>query len=191
MITDNPNLDAPGWEVIVEPRGRMSPRLASKLPKLQPWDYDDADVYVWLDGAFTITDTGFRDFCLNALGDNDLTVWAHPDRAHRNCLYLEALQCQHWPKYNAYPIADQTAHYKAEGMPGDFGLWACGTIVWRNSAEARDFGRLWLIENMRWSIQDQVSFPYLVWKHRPKLGEFPADEYENPYLSWNHHRNEL
>lgn len=190
LITDNPNLEAEGWTVRVEPAGNMPPRLAAKLPKLQPFDFVDADVAVWLDGSFLITSTEFRQFCLDSLGDYDLVTWAHPDRATRNCLYLEALECQWWPKYREYPIPAQTAHYRAHGMPEGFGLWACGTIVWRNSMEAREFGRLWLLENVRWSIQDQISLPYLVWKHRPNLGEFPAHEYENPYLDWYHHRSE-
>jgi DNA polymerase-1 len=60
-------------------------------------------------------------------------------------------------------------------MPEGFGLWACGAIVWRNSDKARQFGHAWHEENVRWSIQDQVSFPYLVWKLRPNFGVFPAE----------------
>jgi len=191
LVSDSGELSAEGWTSRAVPRGAMSPRLASKLPKMQPFDYVDADIAVWLDGSFSIDGPGFRDFCVDSLADYDLVTWAHPDREKRDCLYLEALECQHWPKYNDYPIPAQTAHYRAEGMPEGFGLWACGTIAWRNTPEAREFGRLWLIENMRWSIQDQVSLPYLVWKHRPRLGEFAAHEYDNPYLTWHHHESEL
>jgi hypothetical protein len=72
-------------------------------------------------------------------------------------------------------------------MPEKFGLWACGAIVWRNKDKARQFGQAWLAENQRWSIQDQVSFPYLVWKMQPNFGVFPAREFHNPYLTWWKH----
>jgi hypothetical protein len=75
-------------------------------------------------------------------------------------------------------------------MPEGFGLWACGAIVWRNSDKARRFGFAWHEENVRWSIQDQVSFPYLVWKLNPNFGVFPAREFHNPYLTWWGHPND-
>lgn len=189
-VTDNPNLLADGWRIEYVPRENMAPRLASKYPKMQPFDFVDADTVVWLDAAFHVTHEGFKDFCLNALGDNHFVVWSHPDRAHRNCLFDEATLCQDWVKYRDYPIREQVEHYEAEGMPRGFGLWACGTIVWRNSVEAIEFGRLWLQENVKWSIQDQISFPYLLWKYPLMFAEFPDHEYDNPYLDWHKHLSE-
>jgi hypothetical protein len=191
MITDDPDLEAPGWRVMVEPAGSMRPRMAAKLPKFQPFNFVDADVAVWLDGSFLIRSDNFRIFCEESLGDHDFTVWSHPDLATRDCLYLEALECQNWPKYREDPIPDQTAFYRSQGMPEHFGLWACGTIVWRNSDQAKQFGSRWLMENIRWSIQDQISFPFLIWKHEPNFGVFPAHEYDNPHLIWNRHNTEL
>lgn len=191
MITDNPDLSADGWTVKVEQTNGMSPRLASKLPKFHSFNYVDADVAVWLDGSFSIVREGFRDFCMDSLGDHDFVTWAHPDRGQRNCLYREAGYCKDWPKYADYPISEQVEHYRSEGMPQDFGLWACGTIVWRNNERSKQFGSLWLAENVRWSIQDQISLPYLVWKHRPNMGELKAHEYDNPWLKWHYHESEL
>jgi hypothetical protein len=87
-------------------------------------------------------------------------------------------------------LEGQAAHYLSDGLLAGSGLWACGTIVWRNVEKAREFGRRWYDENVRWTIQDQISFPYLVWKLQPNFGVFPAHEYENHYLKWwMHERN--
>jgi hypothetical protein len=182
-VTDT-DLDGHGWRVVVDPSGD-NPRLAAKRPKMKPFEYVDADVAVWIDAAFQISN-GFRDFCIESLGDNDVVVWEHPE--DRDCLYKEASYCQDWPKYSSSPIRAQTEHYRSEGMPEGFGLWACGAIVWRNNEPARMFGDAWLDENHRWSIQDQVSFPFLVWKLMPRLGVFPAHEFRNPYLQWHSHK---
>lgn len=191
IISDNPNIDtADGWKFRFEPTGGLSPRMAAKLPKLQPFDFVDADIVVWLDGSFQIVDTRFKEFCLDSLQDKDFVTWRHPDRHERNCLYAEAEYCGHWPKYSSYAISEQVQHYRGQGMPEGFGLWACGTIVWRNTPAAKEFGRLWLMENIRWSIQDQISFPYLIWKHQPNFGEFDEHEYDNPYLVWQKHRGD-
>lgn len=196
IISDNPNLKAPGWTRHTASEKDIHPRLAAKFPKLQPFSYVDADIAVWIDGSGVITSPEYRDFCVDALGDNDFVVWAHPERnppperVARNCLYKEAEFCQDWPKYKDYPIREQTEHYRSQGMPEDFGLWACGSIVWRNSPEAREFGMNWLVENINWSIQDQVSLPYLIWKYQPKFAEFPAPQYGNKYVEWRFHRSE-
>lgn len=186
-ITDNPDLEAQGWEIIYRHSFGMQPRLAAKYPKMKPWDFIDADLYVWLDGAFQVTSGQFRAFAEDSVADQDFAVWEHPDRWHRNCLYDEAALCQDWPKYQNYPIRAQTAAYRKEGMPEGFGLWACGTIAWRNNDKAKEFGSLWLEENIKWSIQDQVSFPYLVWKHKPNFGIFDGHEFQNEYLLWYNH----
>ena len=189
-FTDNPNLVADGWRIEVLPSS-AHPRLAAKAPKMLPFDYVKAEMAVWIDAAFEITGEGFREFCEQALEGKDIIVWDHPDIAERSCLYVEAEFCQDWPKYEVWPIREQTAHYRAEGMPEGFGLWACGVIVWRNTDSARQFGWAWHQENLRWSVQDQVSFPYLLWKLQPNFGVFPAHEFDNPYLTWWRHPRDV
>jgi hypothetical protein len=187
-ITDNPDLQAEGWRTIVVPSSEP-PRLAAKHPRMMPFDFVDTDVAVWLDAAFAVVGDGFAEFCLDSLADKDLIAWQHPE--NRNCLYQEATYCQDWPKYASQPIREQTAHYRAEGMTEGFGLWACGTLVWRNSESAKEVGQAWLYENKRWSIQDQVSLPYVLWKLEPSFGVFPAHEFLNPYLQWHQHNRLL
>lgn len=190
-VTDNPDLQPDTWTIVYKPKPDLHPRLAAKYPKMTPWLYTDADVAVWLDGSAKIIDSGFKQACLDALGEEDIVVWKHPERNQRNCLYDEATYCAGWPKYRDWPIGKQVAHYEDQGMPRGFGLYACGTIVWRKTPQAHEFGLNWLQENLAWSIQDQVSLPYLVWKHKPRLATFPFEEYGNPYLVWfSHTRND-
>jgi len=183
-VTDNPDLKADGWRVIVLPSTEQR-RLAAKYPRMLPFDFINTDAAVWLDAAFQIVGEGFADFCLESLADKNIIAWEHPE--NRNCLYQEATYCQDWPKYSSEPIRQQTAYYREAGMPEGFGLWACGTLVWRNCQEAKEFGKAWLEENKRWSIQDQVSFPYLLWKLNPSFGVFAGHEFNNPYLKWHQH----
>lgn len=188
--TDNPKLRSDTWQIVLQPFPDMSPRLASKMPKFTPWKFSTADLWVWLDGSFTITNTGFKDFCLSSLGEHELVVWDHPDRHMRPDVYAEANFSRHMEKYQNQNLDQQVAHYASRGLPAGSGLYACGTIVWRDTEACRVFGEAWMSENLRWTIQDQLSFPYLAWKLQPNFTTFPAHEYENPYLQWNHHRSE-
>jgi hypothetical protein len=180
-VTDDPNLEAPGWEVIYRPSDDP-PILAAKHPKMTPFEFVTEEIAVWIDGSFLVNGRGWRDFCLETVEGYDLVAWAHPDR--RNCLYQEAAFCSWWERYKPYNLPKQAEVYRGEGMPENFGLWACGGLVWRNSKAAREFGEAWLAEQYRHSIQDQVSFPYLVWKLKPRLGTFPAHQFLNPHLTY-------
>jgi hypothetical protein len=187
-VTDDPFLSADGWTMVVVP-SHAAPRLAAKRPKMLPFDFVDADVAVWLDASAQVVDTGFRDWCVAAAEGADLVAWNHPE--DRDCLFAEVDYCWSWPKYRKHPLREQAEFYRAAGMPSGFGLWACGTLVWRNTPQANLFGRRWLAENERWSIQDQVSLPYLLWELQPRFSAFPAHEFDNRWIRWHEHLSAL
>lgn len=90
--------------------------------------------------------------------------------------------CWDWPKYRDYPIREQIQHYEAQGFPKDWGLFACGVMGWRFTDEARAFGEAWHQHNLDWSIQDQISLPFLLWETGKPFGVWQAHQYKNPYF---------
>lgn len=187
-ITDNTQLRADGWRMIVQP-GAQHPRLAAKRPKMVPWLYTRHSTSVWIDGAFEIVDKRFAAFAADHLRQYDFVVWQHPEP--RNCLFQEATYCQDWPKYCGDPIREQVASYRAAGMPEGFGLWAAGTVGMRHTADAKGFGWAWLDECHRWSIQDQISLPFLLWSRQKTFGTWDAHEFHNDLLRYHHHKRAL
>ena len=183
LVTDVP-AEVDGWRVVVEPSDEH-PRLAAKRAKMMPWLYTDCDAAVWLDASFEVVDGHFSKWVWPLLITDDFIVWAHPEG--RIGIEQEAQICWDWPKYRDYDMREQLAHYQAEGMPEKWGLFACGTIGWRFTPEAKALGEAWYAENVRWSVQDQVSLPYVLWSMGKKFGLWPANEYENPYvrLRWD------
>jgi hypothetical protein len=184
LVTDDPDVVAEGWRVVVEPSDEH-PRLAAKRPKMMPWLYTDCDAAVWLDASFEVVGGGFSKWVRPLLAVNDLIVWTHPEG--RIGIEQEAPVCWDWPKYAGYDMRGQLAAYLAEEMPEKWGLFAAGTVGWVFTEGAKRFGEMWLTENRRWSIQDQVSLPYLLWKTGKRFGVWPANEYQNPYvrLRWD------
>lgn len=180
--------EAPGWRVVVEPRGE-SPRLAAKRPKMLPWLFTDCDAAVWLDASFEVVDGGFSWWARQHLAVNDFVVWAHPEG--RLGLEQEAAVCWDWEKYAGCDLRGQVAEYQRDGMPVKWGLFAAGTVGWVFTPEAKRFGSLWFGENERWSIQDQVSLPYLLWREGKRFGVWSGNEYRNPFvrLRWDQRPN--
>ena len=183
LVTDSRE-DVTGWRVHYEPRDE-APRLAAKRPKMMPWLFTDCDAAVWLDASFEITGEGFSEWVRGHLALNDFVVWLHPEG--RVDYIDEANVCAHFPKYRDFDIKGQVSAYADRGMPRYWGLFACGTVGWRFTPEARELGERWYGEQVRWSVQDQISLPYLLWETGMPFGIWQANEYDNPFvkLRWD------
>lgn len=186
FVTDT-RCEIDGWTVVVEPCV-VHPRLAAKRAKCMPWLYTDAECSVWIDGSYQLVNTAFRDAVDEHLADDSLVVWRHPE--NRDCLYQEAAWCQDWPKYRHWPIREQVAAYREAGMPEHYGLWACGTVARRHTDTERKLGEAWLAEQQRWSIQDQVSLPFLLWQRGRLPHTWGPAQWANPWLLWHSHRDD-
>jgi Protein of unknown function (DUF616) len=167
LVTDRP-CECPPWRVVVEPRPQLHPRLACKIAKSRPDLFADADVYIWTDANVRVADPGFIAWCLDGLGDADMAVSRHPDCATISAdMELSLTQ----PRYSSLPMRQQVASYAAEGFPESYGSWWTGMMIRRRRAVTPEFGDAWLREQARWTNQDQISLPYVLWK----AGIVPAD----------------
>ena len=183
-VTDRADLVGDGWRVHVEPR-HEHPRLAAKRPKMLPWLFTDCDAAVWLDASFEVVGRDFRNWTQAHLDRELFTVWRHPEG--RVDFADEAAVCMDWPKYADYNIRGQVQHYVDSGMPRGWGLFACGTIGWRFEPKVKRLGARWYDEQVKWSIQDQVSLPFLLWESGLRFGTWQGNEYDNPFvrLRWD------
>jgi hypothetical protein len=186
LITDVPVRS--GWRNVVEPSGDH-PRLAAKRPRCRPDLYTDCEASLWMDGSVHILDDRFLRLVRQRLDQHEIVLWDHPE--DRDCFLEEARHCHDWPKYRDGPLLEQAAHYLAEGMPEHFGLWATTCIARRHTDRMRALGDAWLEEMYRWTIQDQVSLPYLLWREGIRPGTFGIDQLANDMVAWMAHAQEL
>lgn len=159
LVTDR-DVSCPPWKVIVEPRPTLPPRLAAKVAKCRPDLYTDCEATVWVDGHVRITDPGFARWATAPLEQADLAQLAHP---HRRSLTQEAALSASLPKYAGMPVRAQLVSYLQRGYPDTWGLWAAGIIARRTSPAVKAFGDAWLAEQVRWTVQDQLSEPPLLY----------------------------
>lgn len=159
-----------------------SPRLAAKRVKCEPWRFTDADTIIWVDANTLITSPSFAREAV-AASSGSLTAFTHP---RRDCIYAEADASlgaeSQGGKYADQPIREQVDRYRVDGHPRNAGLFACGTLVWHASPEARALGAAWLAECERWSIQDQLSLPVVARRLGVTPGVFPFPQIRRGYL---------
>jgi hypothetical protein len=171
MVTDGHG--ALGWTVRRQ-RLEGDPRLAARHVKALALEQVDAEVVLWVDGRIRLTGAPLRPLVRRALRSVDVAGYPHP---WRSTVASEARECASLGLAPETALRAQTAAYEADGFPDAGGLWNTMVLARRNTAETRALGRAWWAEIDRHTPRDQVSLPYLLWRHGVTCGLLGADVY--------------
>ena len=163
-------------------RPNTSPRLFAKKYKLLPHLYlPEFPKTIWIDGTVRVDSPSILE-ALSCTHDG-IAMFRHPQR---HDIFSEAEVSMVMPKYMEEPIWEQVDSYRAAGIP-PHGLWAATVIAREDNDQVRELGEMWLDQIQRWSIQDQISLPYCLWRLGIEPGAFPASLYDNPWLTVTGH----
>jgi GT2 family glycosyltransferase len=181
------------WKIIKTdfPTKDLPARLRAKFFKLFPWqikEIDDYDIAIFIDGSIEITSPDFIRFCRESLGDSTMALYKHPDR---DCVFEEAATSTPLAKYRDQNIFGQMAEYRMH-LPINGGLYACGVMVRRiHSVQIREMMGAWWLEIIKWTTQDQLSFPLIckMFKYRPYT--FPGNQYKNAFFRVHWHDDDV
>jgi hypothetical protein len=188
-FTDDPTLTSSQWRVVVVRRRDEHPRMSAKKFKALPHKVlPQYERTVWVDAGIQIQRDDFAELVLEASGDTGLSLVRHPAR---NRVIDEARFCVDLAKYHGQPMLEQVEHYRRKGFPDESGLWAGGIIGRDSRRTVRTFGRRWWRENQRWTWQDQLSLPYLLWRLDLVPGEVPFGLGDTDHLRMVAHTSEL
>ena len=152
----------------------------NNIPRLEKYD-----VVVWLDGTIEITYEKTSEYILKHIGANKIIGWGH---SGQNSLIDEVVGSSNLLKYaraiwncEYQPHQDITAQYEyylSDGfseqffaqMPQKkqnrhFGVWiTCFVAFLKNDPEVKRFLDLWYLQTLKYTTQDQVGFPYVIYK---------------------------
>ena len=162
----NTNLKQAGWAIIPVETPQENPRTSSKRPKTSPhWFLESSfDYSIWIDGSITILAPDFVERCLSSIKQWGIACMTHPVG---NCIFQEAAGCANMEKYRTQKVVEQAEHYRRLGYPQNNGLAACGIIARdMKNPKLREIGDHWMYENLVWTYQDQISFPFVLWKNQ-------------------------
>lgn len=177
------------WKEIILADEHLDNRRRSKRPKLNPHSIDILNQYkylIWIDGDMEILKEEFVTEILSFL-KNGFVVSPHFDK--KNCAYIEATIRP--KKYENEPLDEQVEFYKKEGFPQDFGLYECGISARdMTNQDVKNLGEFWHEQNLNWSYQDQVSFPYCLWKTQYKPDVLPQTFRNYNWVTINAHTRE-
>jgi hypothetical protein len=184
VLVSDKKIDSDWRNIVIE--SKQTPRLSAKLPKFRPDKFTKCNSSVWVDASMRDDSDWLLEASLEKLRFYDLVLFRHPQRDN---ILEEMLESIKMDKYFNQPIVQQVRNYQLLGFKDDVGLWAGGVIARNHNSNNITFGDQWLEQNENWSIQDQISLPYIIWKNKIEVGTFDEDQYTGP-LKWIHHKGE-
>jgi hypothetical protein len=173
------------WQNVVLGQGG-DPRLSSKVPKFRPDLFVSHQSSVWMDASLRDPKKWLAKASTQLLENFDIGLFRHPDRstvAEEVGLSLSLF------KYHKMPLMAQLQRYTDSGFRDEGGLWACGVIARNHNDLNRRLGDRWLIENICWSTQDQISLPFLLEQLNIVPGSFEEGLWTGP-LQWHGHKHD-
>lgn len=176
----------------------MHPRFKSKIPKMLEWQFIDADWYVWIDSSLRLKNTQFdiAESILEAAGGNPLCLFPHSagnSIREEGKRVLDSMKLNHEyliKRYTGEPIKEQIIHYYGDPNFTDNQLFASGFFAYNR--KAIPMLSEWFNHVVRWSLQCQISLPYVLQKSGLKHSLFEGlVNGENPYFTWDWQEREL
>jgi glycosyltransferase involved in cell wall biosynthesis len=177
-------IESKTWKIIYETAQHEHPRMAAKWRKLHPATPHSRDISIWIDASITVTDVHeMVRVCKAALKGHDVALFKHPERTN---IFDEAVASIKMPnKYSGLPLIAQVESYREAGLLQDSGLWAGGVIARQHGPKYVNFENDWWAECKKWSYQDQLSLPYVLWKHNVHPGVIPGSVYKTAFHTWS------
>lgn len=142
--------------------------MCAKYYKIKTHEIDilqDYDYYIWIDGTIILHKDFISKLMILINQDNmDLINFTHPSRTniHDESIFSE----ESTDRYKEQKVIKQKEIYHDEGFPDNLGLFALSFIIKKNNKYINNIFDNWWIENLKYSYQDQISYPYVLWKFK-------------------------
>jgi len=171
----------------------MSSRLRGKIPKMIVWeDHPGYDYYIWMDAGFSILDESSIERMVNACIDTDACFFKHSGRNSVKkeldfVMSLIATGNQYLiDRYDGERMKEQVEEYSKDETWIDNILFECGTFIYsKNIVANKEYNVMkeWFYHNCIWSVQDQLSLPYLLHRFGIRYKLLEGNVYSNTYTS--------
>lgn len=173
----------------------LHPRTKGKIPKMLEWMSYEADYYIWMDAPFNLTSNNIGVLVESYLKESDICLFNHPwsnSVSNEVNEVINGVNSKHpylHSRYEGEPILEQYESYISDSNYNDDKLFSLGFFIYKKTlVENKDYNLMtdWFFHNCYWSIEDQISFPYLLNKHKTKYTTFTSgDIYINEFATYN------
>ncbi|WP_094556971.1 glycosyltransferase domain-containing protein [Synechococcus sp. 1G10] len=168
----------------------MHPRLKAKIPKMLEWRRAYADWYVWMDSSVRLKENiDIPHEIIKIANGKPLCLFRH---TRLSSIQEEAVAIQqaisqgvdyHIRRYSGEPLIDQVKSYLNDKSFSDTKLFQMTFFAYHKSAAP--LMQEWFLHNCIWSIEDQISFPYVLNKSGLQYSCFEGNALNNNIFTWD------
>lgn len=172
------------WKIIYPdyPRHDLCNRMKAKYFRMLSHKVEELQSYtiiIWIDASLQVISNEFINFMIKDIREKDIFFFKHHSRS---CIYHEAEFSKTSKKYNLEPIDNQIQKYKSDSYPQNNGLMETGCFIRIINPETNKIMEDWWHENIKYSYQDQISLPYILWKNKFIAGQINRNIHDNEYF---------
>jgi len=169
----------------------VSSRLQAKIPKMLGWKLRPGyKYYIWLDSTIIFKDENTVNWLVESLGDNDIGLFQHKTFFKSNvqeevdyCIRQIAKGNEYLSsRYNINELKEQCLDYLSDDSFKDGILYCGGIFIYRNTEKVRGALTEWFLHNVVYTVQDQVSLPYIVHRRGLSVSLLNGTLESNPYI---------
>jgi len=173
----------------------LTPRMQTKIPKMLGFEIKPGyDFYIWVDANITLKKPDSIYWLLSHLmGGSDIVLFKHSDNEtiQQEAEFVKQLMeggHKHIiARYMHEPMDEQVEAYLADPDFEDNELYSSSIVVMRNTPKMQTTMRDWFYHCARYSIQDQISLPYVLKKHECKVNKIDGYIFDCDYLEYHGH----
>lgn len=187
LFTNNKEIKSDTWNVVYLDSKLDNQHLARKTKILGHEAINGKyDIYVWMDASI-IFEKSITEFIEKYYKENDLfvTIKHHS----RNTIEEEAYECIRRSKDTKENILSILKFLKKENYPQDFGLNETTVFIRKDISYIKDTMELWYKTLETYTIRDQLSCMYAVWKTNLKIKLITLNIWNNTWFSYVPHNN--
>jgi hypothetical protein len=170
----------------------LHPRLTAKMPKMLAWElYPGYDFYIWIDQMFSIRNPDAIEWFINELGDKDAMFFPHSGRSSIKTeldfveSLMEAGNEYLLSRYAGERMKEQVDEYLKDPKFQDDFLIEAGAFIYKSKIvenKEQNVFKDWFYQNCFYSVQDQLSLPYMLIKHNIDFKLADTNIYNCKYL---------
>jgi hypothetical protein len=149
-----------------ESTDNSSNMLKAKYYKLQSHKIDVLTKYeyiIWIDASIEISNSNFVNDIMSIIRQNISNIYLF-EHSQRNNIKDECNSSRRMAKYSDQNMEEQIKHYYDSGFV-DSKLYECGFFIYRKNDITIKLFDDWWNEVIKYTFQDQLSFPYVLWKN--------------------------
>jgi hypothetical protein len=186
-FTDNANCASNGWTIITTPYHKINETddnkhfknsiselidqdkktynmMSAKYYKIKTHEIDilkKYDYFIWTDGSLYLRDHFIENVQSLINKGNELIHFKHSVRTNISDEVEVSIKMK---KYASQNILEQQQVYVSDGFKDDVGLFENTAFIRKNDEKRNRLFDEWWLHNIKYSFQDQISYPYVIWK---------------------------